>query len=220
MEQQIVGYARVSTQRQGESGLGLDAQRAFIEAYAVANRSSLVAVYTEVETGKRDDLRNRPELRKALAHARRLKARLVIAKLDRLARSVYVTAELHRSGVDFIACDNPSANRLTVQILAAVAEDEARRISDRTKAALQVAKARGTKLGTPENLTQAARLKGADARRRSFQEFADSVAPRIRKMHDQGLSLREVATALNEQGVPARKGGLWTAVGVQRVLKA
>ncbi len=220
MERQIIGYARVSTQRQGESGLGLEAQRAFIEAYALANQSSLVATYTEVETGKRDYLRNRPELRKALAHARRLKATLVIAKLDRLARSVYVTAELHRSGVDFIACDNPSANRLTVQILAAVAEDETRRISDRTKAALQAAKARGTVLGTPENLTQAARLKGIEARRKSYQEFAGSVAPRIRKMQEGGMSLRQIAAALNEEGTPARRGGLWTAIAVKRVLDA
>jgi DNA invertase Pin-like site-specific DNA recombinase len=137
----LVPYRRVSTQSQGESGLGLEAQDAAIQAYAQMTGCKVIASYCEVETGKRDDMENRPELLKAIAHAKRSKATLVIAKMDRLARSVYVLAELHKSGVDFVACDNPNANRLTVQILMAVAENEARQISERTKAALAAYKA-------------------------------------------------------------------------------
>jgi DNA invertase Pin-like site-specific DNA recombinase len=139
----LVPYRRVSTQKQGASGLGLEAQDAAIEAYRAAHGCSIVATYTEVETGKKDDMTNRPELVRAIAHAKRAKAILVIAKLDRLSRSVFVTAVLHKAGVEFIACDNPGANRMTIQILAVVAENEARMISQRTKDALQAFKAGG-----------------------------------------------------------------------------
>jgi DNA invertase Pin-like site-specific DNA recombinase len=141
MNCKLVSYRRVSTARQGASGLGLEAQDAAIQAYQQMTGCTIVAQYTEVETGKKDEMENRPELLKAVAHAKRHKATLVIAKLDRLARSVYVTATLHKAGVDFIACDNPTANRLTIQILAAVAENEAKMISQRTKDALQAYKA-------------------------------------------------------------------------------
>ena len=141
----FVAYYRVSTERQGRSGLGLEGQRAAVAAYAKQVGATMLAEYTEVESGKRAD---RPELAKALPHAKRSKATLLVAKLDRLARNVAFLSAVMDSGVDFIACDNPHANRLTIHILAAVAEDEARRISDRTKAALGAAKARGTKLGS------------------------------------------------------------------------
>ena len=219
MPKQVVGYARVSTQRQGQSGLGLEAQEGFIEAYARAHGYALAAIYTEVETGKRDDLKNRPQLRKAIAHARRVKGQLVIAKLDRLARSVYVTAELHRSGVDFIAADNPNANRLTVKILAAVAEDETRRISERTKSALQAAKKRGVRLGKPDNLTAQGRRNGALAISRAFREFASGLAPYILGLRQKGNTLRAIAAELNEQDIPARRGGVWTAAQVKRILQ-
>jgi DNA invertase Pin-like site-specific DNA recombinase len=137
----LVTYRRVSTAKQEESGLGLDAQVAAIEAYRRARGYTIIGEYTETETGKKDEMTNRPELLKAVAHAKRNKARLVIAKLDRLARSVYVTALLHKEGVDFVACDYPEANRLTVQILAVMAENEARMISERTKSALKAYKA-------------------------------------------------------------------------------
>ncbi len=126
------------------SGLGLDAQTASVREY-VANQGELVAEYTEVESGKKSD---RPQLGKALAHARRIGGTLVIAKLDRLARNVAFTATLMESGTDFLAVDNPTANKLTIHVLAAVAEDEARRISERTKAALAAYKTRGGKLGS------------------------------------------------------------------------
>src|SRR6266851_4255276 len=125
----IVAYVRVSTKGQGESGLGIEAQRAAVAAYAKQNGVDFMHWYSEVETGK---LADRPELAKALAHARRSKATLVVAKLDRLARNVAFTSALMRAGVDFLCCDNPHANKLTIHILAAVAEDEAERISART----------------------------------------------------------------------------------------
>jgi DNA invertase Pin-like site-specific DNA recombinase len=129
-----------------ESGLGLEAQRVAVEAFARQHGGTIAASFVEVETGKRSD---RPELAKALEAARKGKATLLIAKLDRLARNVAFIANLMDAGVEFLACDQPFASRLTLHILAAVAEDEARRLSERTKAALQAAKARGRKLGSP-----------------------------------------------------------------------
>src|SRR5713226_4200926 len=141
----IISYYRVSTKQQGESGLGLDAQETAVQSYARQIGGRIKASYVEVESGKRSD---RPELAKALAHARRSKATLCVAKLDRLSRNVAFLAAVMDSGVDFVACDYPAANRLTLHIMAAVAENEAKAISDRTKAALQAAKARGTLLGS------------------------------------------------------------------------
>jgi DNA invertase Pin-like site-specific DNA recombinase len=141
---QFIAYYRVSTDRQGRSGLGLEAQRAAVANYLAANGSGLLAEYTEVETGKRND---RPDVQKALAACRKHKARLVIAKLDRLSRNVAFIAAMMDAGVEFVACDNPHATRLTLHILAAVAEHEREMIASRTKAALQAAKARGVRLG-------------------------------------------------------------------------
>jgi DNA invertase Pin-like site-specific DNA recombinase len=199
----IIAYYRVSTDEQGRSGLGLEAQQAAVEAYGQQLGARIVGAYTKVETGKRDELDNRPELLKALAHVKYLKAQLVIAKFDRLTRSVYTTALLHRAGVDFVCCDNPGANKMTIQILAVVAENEARMISDRTKAALaaykagkrvskriramypdgvpaEVVEARGGKLGAalPENrnLTHEARVKGARAAGEVARREADERA--------------------------------------------
>ena len=141
----LIAYYRVSTARQGVSGLGLEGQVAAVEEYARATGGALLRAYTEVESGKRND---RPELARALADCNDQSAVLVIAKLDRLARNVYFLSGLMEAGVEFVCCDMPSANRLTLHILAAVAEDEARRISERTKAALAAYKARGGLLGS------------------------------------------------------------------------
>jgi DNA invertase Pin-like site-specific DNA recombinase len=141
MATKLIGYRRVSTARQGTSGLGLEAQDKAIDDYVRISGGDLIASYVEVETGKLDSLKNRPQLMKALSHARRSKATLVIAKLDRLSRSVFVTAQLHISGVEFVCCDNPTANRVTIQFYAVMAEDETRRISVRTKEALAAYKA-------------------------------------------------------------------------------
>jgi DNA invertase Pin-like site-specific DNA recombinase len=137
----IVRYRRVSTVKQGLSGLGQEAQDKAIDDYCKANGCRVVGTYDEVETAKRDEMENRPELEKAIAHAKRAKAVLLIAKLDRLTRSVYVTALLQKTDVEFVACDNPHATKMTIQILAVMAEHEAKMISDRTKAALEAYKA-------------------------------------------------------------------------------
>jgi DNA invertase Pin-like site-specific DNA recombinase len=142
----FVAYYRVSTDKQGRSGLGLEAQRAAVEAHVVDARGRVAAEFIEVESGRK---RDRPQLAAALAAARAHRAILVIAKLDRLARNVHFVSGLMESGVEFVAADMPTVNRLTVHILAAVAEEEARMISARTKAALAAAKARGVPLGNP-----------------------------------------------------------------------
>lgn len=223
----LIGYRRVSTARQGASGLGLEAQESAIDAYRSMVQGQLIHSYTEVETGKKDTLDNRPQLVKALSHAKRIRATVVIAKLDRLARSVYVTAELHRSGVDFVCCDNPTANRLTIQILAAVAEDEARRISARTREALAAYKARGGLLGAarPEcrgNLKQPARVKGARASGVVAKGLADEaytdLVPAMQAWRAEGLSLGAIAGRLNAEGHTTRRGRPWNPVQVMRVL--
>jgi DNA invertase Pin-like site-specific DNA recombinase len=221
----FVAYSRVSTDRQGKSGLGLEGQRAAVLQH-VGGAGELIAEYTEIETGKRDSLDNRPELRRALAHARRSQATLVVAKLDRLTRSVAVTSLLHQSNVDFVCCDNPYANRLTIQILAAVAEDEARRISERTKAALAAYKARGGVLGAtrPEsrNLSIDARKRGALAsairRGKIMLDAYEDITPQMHAFRSSGRSLRAIAQALNDDGHTTRRGRPWNAAQVSRVL--
>ncbi len=168
----LVAYLRVSTDKQGRSGLGLEAQRAAVVRHAAASAGgSIIGEHVEVESGRKKD---RPQLAAALADCRARRAVLVIAKLDRLARNVHFVAGLMESGVEFVASDMPTVNRLTVHILAVVAEEEARMISARTKAALDAAKARGVKLGNPHLLAccpvLAARARGAqqaEARRRT-----------------------------------------------------
>ncbi len=220
----LVAYYRVSTERQGKSGLGLEGQVAAVETYAKATGAIIVRSYQEVETGKRSD---RTELQKALADCKRSKARLVIAKLDRLARNVAFTANLMESGVDFVACDNPHANRLTIHILAAVAEDEAKRISDRTKSALAVYKARGGKLGAARpdghKLDAAASAKGRQQASQALKTLADEayadLGVMMTELRDAGHSLRQIANRLNKEGHTTRRGRPWNQVQVKRVLE-
>ena len=227
MSCRIIGYIRVSTEKQGASGLGLEAQRAAVDAHVSQHGCRLLATYTEVETGKRDTIDNRPELLRAIAHAKRSKATLVVAKMDRLTRSVAVTAALHQSGIEFIACDNPFANRMTVQILAAIAENEVRQISERTKGALAAYKARGGKLGAQleqcQNLTPAARERGiaaaSQARRRRADEAYADLGPFLADLRDNGLSFQSIADRLNDEGQTTRRGKAWNAVQVMRVLQ-
>lgn len=141
----IVAYYRVSTKKQGKSDLWLEGQQTAVGEFARTAGGEILTAYTEVETAKSKD---RPELLKAIAHAKRSKAKLVVAKLDRLARNVAFTSALMEANVDFVACDNPHANKFTIHILAAVAEHEAEQISQRTKASLAAAKKRGVKLGS------------------------------------------------------------------------
>jgi DNA invertase Pin-like site-specific DNA recombinase len=162
----LVAYLRVSTAKQGDSGLGLEAQEAAIRAHVAATGCVRLATYTEVESGRKSD---RTELGHAIAHAKRAKATLVIAKMDRLSRNLHFITGLQESCVPFVACDNPHANPLTIHILAAVAQEEARAISERTKAALAAAKARGQRLGR-NNLTREGTLKGCRRQRQGSRE--------------------------------------------------
>jgi DNA invertase Pin-like site-specific DNA recombinase len=228
MAANVVGYLRVSTKKQGDSGLGLEAQQAAIEAYARQNGARIVRCYVEVETGK---IADRPELAKALAHARMARATLLVAKLDRLARNVAFTSAVMDSGADFKACDNPHANRLTLHILSAVAENEARAISDRTKAALQAAKARGQLLGSNRpghwQGREEARLQGAKAgaavsakvRAKNAVEAYSHLLPTMQQWRAEGLSLQAIADKLNEQGHTTRRGKMWNLVQVKRVIE-
>lgn len=210
-EQRYIAYYRVSTDRQGRSGLGLEAQRQAVLDHINGNGSKLVAEFTEIESGKRND---RPELANALAACRQQKAVLVIAKLDRLARNVHFISGMMESGVEFVAVDFPQANRLTLHILAAVAEHEREMISQRTKAALAAAKARGVKLGCPKP------GQGGAATKAKADTFARNVLPIIRDIQAAGVtSLRGVAKALNARGVATARGGRWDAKTVGNVIR-
>jgi DNA invertase Pin-like site-specific DNA recombinase len=208
----FIAYYRVSTDKQGKSGLGLEAQRQAVAGY-VAGRGQIVAEHTEVESTRT----HRPELHAALAACRRQKATLVIARLDRLARNVAFISNLMESRVDFVAVDIPEANRLTIHILAAVAEHEREMISQRTKAALQAAKARGTVLGNPDPLP-AARL-GTAALQAQTAAFQAPVRPLIRALQQQADSLAGIARELNSRHIPTARGGLWYATTVRNILK-
>ncbi|MFY9779927.1 MAG: recombinase family protein, partial [Candidatus Baltobacteraceae bacterium] len=203
MSREIVAYCRVSHVDSAQSGLGMEAQRAAIAAYAQQTGSTVVASYDEVETGRRATLENRPELLRALAHARRSGALLVIARLDRLARNVFITAQLLESGVDFVATDNPHANRFTIHILAAMAEYESRLISERCRAAFKAAKARGVvfKAGVfpPGACAKGTARAAIVIRQRTIATYAD-IIPTIVTMRRDGMSCREVAAALNKMG--------------------
>lgn len=208
-EGKFISYLRVSTDRQGRTGLGLEAQRQAVAEYLNGGSWELLAEHVEVESGKRS---SRPVLAEALAACKKHKATLVIARLDRLARNLHFISGLMQAGVDFVACDMPSANRLTVQIMAAIAEDEGRRISERTRAALQAAKARGKLLGTH------GRILGQQNRDRAL-EHARQIAPVVRGIRSAARSMREVTEALNAAGVPTAKGGKWHLASVHRLLQ-
>ena len=218
----IISYLRVSTVKQGISGLGLEAQRAAVTAFAASGAHQVVTQYVEVESGAKS---SRPQLTAALAACKLHRATLVIAKLDRLARNVAFIANLMDGGVEFVACDMPHANRLTLHLLAAIAEHEREMISQRTKAALQAVKARGVKLGNP-NGAAALRPYAADAGRRSgelrrarAQQNAVAIGEVLREMMgESALSLRGMAPELNRRGIPSPSGKAWYGEQVRRTL--
>jgi DNA invertase Pin-like site-specific DNA recombinase len=217
----FVSYLRVSTARQGASGLGLEAQRAAVTGYLNGGDWKLVQEVVEVESGKRND---RPALADALRLCRKHRATLVIAKLDRLARNVAFISNLMESGVEFVAVDMPQANRFVVHILAAVAEQEAEAISKRTKAALAAAKARGTQLGgrrvSAERWAEIG-LEARLARTTEADKRAAEMLPVIRELHAAGAtSLRQIAAGLNARNITTPRGGEFSAVQVQRVMTA
>src|SRR5689334_15226291 len=209
----FVAYYRVSTDRQGRSGLGIEAQKAAVAAFLNGGRWKLIAEFVEVESGKRSD---RPELAKALHLSRVHNAVLVIAKLDRLARDAHFLLGLEKAGIEFVAADMPSANRLTVGIMAMVAEEERRMISARTKAALAAAKARGVKLGgaRPGGIKDAERGRalGRKARQEKAASRAADLRPIIEAIRAEGAtSLRSIAAQLNARGIKPARGAEWQA---------
>jgi DNA invertase Pin-like site-specific DNA recombinase len=201
----FVSYPRVSTDRQGRSGLGLEAQRKAVEDFLNGGRWKLMAEFVEVESGQRDD---RPKLANALALCRLHNAVLVIAKLDRLSRDAHFLLGLQKAGVRFVAADMPEANEMVVGIMAVVAQAERKMISARTKAALAAAKARGKRLGKPQNLRNqdAGRVRGRARRTLRAQERTKDLAPVVAEIQGTGaLSLRQTAAALNARGIPTAR---------------
>jgi DNA invertase Pin-like site-specific DNA recombinase len=220
----LVSYIRVSTKGQEASGLGLEAQQALVERYRESVGGTIVAEYRETESGKNND---RPELAKALAHAKRVRGTLVIAKLDRLARNVHFISGLMESGVDFKAAESPNDDRFILHIKAAMAEEERKKISDRTKAALAALKARGVKLGSAR--PGARRLAGGanpEASKRAGEVSAanataayDEIAPLVCQLRADGVSLQAIADHLTAEGHTTRHGKQWSKVQVMRVLE-
>jgi DNA invertase Pin-like site-specific DNA recombinase len=218
-EGKFVSYLRVSTARQGRSGLGLEAQREAVGGFLNGGRWKLVEEVIEVESGKKND---RPELARALRLCRMKQATLLVAKLDRLARNVAFISALMESGVDFTAVDFPTANRLTVHVLAAVAEHEAAMISARTKAALAAAKRRGVKLGGDRGNIHRIGRKGRAAAailrsEAAAKRNADTLAEIQAITGGEEWSLQRIADTLNERGFKTARGGEWAPTQVMRV---
>lgn len=231
MPHRYVAYLRVSTAKQGASGLGLDAQRRAVADYLAGTGGDLVATFEEIESGKRND---RPALEQAIERCRLTGARLLIAKLDRLSRNAAFLLTLKDSGVSFVAADMPDANDLTIGIMAVIAQGEREAISARTKAALGSIKARLAaqeeyvsrrsgapirRLGNPQGLSVSRPDLGAAAVVRKADAFAERVRPIAADLRGQGLSLAAVANRLNEMHVQAPRGSAWSAMAVKRVLE-
>jgi DNA invertase Pin-like site-specific DNA recombinase len=215
-----VVYLRVSTERQGRSGLGLEAQREIVATFATREGIELVGEFVEVETGKgADALDRRPQLASALAQARRLKCPVVVAKLDRLSRDVHFISGLMTHRTPFIVAElGADADPFMLHLYAALAEKERKLISERTKAALAAKKAQGVRLGNRTNLAEA-RLRAAASSIRSADTFATNVLPIIKQVRSAGAtSLRSIAEALNARGVRTARGGRWEAATVRNVL--
>lgn len=216
--QTYVAYYRVSTMQQGRSGLGLEAQRSDVQRFVAVQSGKVIAEYQEVESGKKAD---RPQLARALERCKLTRSTLVVAKLDRLTRDVSFLCKLRDSGVEFVAVDNPTATQLTVTILIAVAEEERRLASVRTKAALQAAKARGVKLGNPNGsraFGDRIGLGAKEALQEKANSFADGLASIVMPLKAQGLSLRKIADKLNADGIVTAQGKRWQANTVKRLL--
>jgi DNA invertase Pin-like site-specific DNA recombinase len=217
-EGKFVSYLRVSTARQGRSGLGIEAQRKAVEDFLNGGSWLLVKEFVEVESGKKAE---RPQLEKAFQLCRLIGAKLVIAKLDRLSRDAHFLLGLEKAGVDFVAADMPQANRLTIGIMAVMAQHEREMISERTKAALAAAKRRGVRLGGFRGVRFTAKhVKAAVAARqdKAAQRAAD-LGPIVKELQAAGFeSLRAIAAALEDRGIPAARGGKWSAVQVARLL--
>jgi len=214
-QQSFVAYFRVSTQRQGVSGLGLEAQRNSVMSF-IGNRS-LIGEFKDIESGKNDF---RPELLKAIQKTKDTNSTLVIAKLDRLSRNLNFITLLQNEKVKFVCCDLPDANELTIHIFGALAQWERKRISERTKEALSQLKKKGKKLGNPENLTNDARKKGASVvKDKSFRNSNNIKAKKIiYLLKDKGMTLREIAKELNDSGFKTANNSVFYPEQVRRFL--
>lgn len=215
----FVVYLRVSTQKQGRSGLGLEAQQRAVTDYLNGGAWSVVAEFTEIESGKSDT--NRPQLQRAIQACRVYGAKLLIAKFDRLSRDAHFLLGLEKAGIEFVATDNPHANRLTVGIMALVADEERRAISARTKAALAAAKVRGVKLGGDRGATLSteAKAKGVAALQARADGRAADLAPIVAELRASGAtSLRSLAAGLNRAGIAPPRGATWSPMAVSRTL--
>ena len=217
----IISYLRVSTSKQGQSGLGLEAQRSTIASYVNGQGEETVKEFIEIESGKNND---RPELAQALHLAKITGATVVIAKLDRLSRNAAFLLTLRDSGVKFVAADMPDANDLTVGILAVIAQHEREAISKRTKEALQAAKERGTKLGNPNGaaaLRRAAKgnADGLKAIKAKADKHAANLKAVIDSLRDEGvIRLGGIAKALNERGMITPQGKQWYKSSVKNLI--
>jgi DNA invertase Pin-like site-specific DNA recombinase len=214
----FLAYLRVSTARQGRSGLGLEAQREAVRTFVEGRAGKIIAPeFVETESGKRND---RPQLQAALSRCKATGATLVVAKLDRLSRNAAFLLTLRDSGVPFVAADMPEANTLTIGILAVVAQAEREAISARTKAALAAAKARGVKLGNPRGAANLRPGYGHAAASEAARSFAQGLLPMISELEADGLSLNAIARRFNEDGIRSRQGGVWTAKAISNLKAA
>ncbi|API61058.1 resolvase [Tardibacter chloracetimidivorans] len=213
MKNGFVSYLRVSTERQGASGLGIDAQRSAIRRYVELCGGEIAAELVEVESGKRSD---RPVLEEAISLCRRKKATLLVAKLDRLSRTVSFMSRLIETGVDFVAVDNPHANKLMIHVLSAFAEHERDLIGERTRVALAAAKSRGARLGNPD--IAAARAQARLSIQSAADDFCANVGPLILQIRGSGIhSLQGIADALAARGIRTARGGAWHPATVRNV---
>ncbi len=215
-DQQLVAYYRVSTQQQGVSGLGLDAQQRDVQSWSKYN--TIIAEYTDIESGKRSD---RPELHRAIEHCQQTGAMLIIAKLDRLSRNVSFITNLMESKVKFVCCDMPEADTFTIHIFAALAQKEAEMTSKRTKAALLSARNRGVQLGNPRMKDKEYAITHTNYMRscRKPKEPNKTHLFIARQLRDQGKPLHEIATELNNQGFKTTRKCDFSSVQVFRMLK-
>jgi len=213
--QKYVAYYRVSTAKQGRSGLGLEAQKEAARQFVESGTRKLLEEFTEVETGKGSNaLEKRPQLQAAMQYARKHRATLLIAKLDRLARNTHFISGLMEAKVPFTSCDLPTADPFMLHIYAAVAEQEGKRISQRIKDALAAKKARGEAVGNVASLQPFNGTRAADA-----AQFASNLQPTIAAYKAQGMTQRAMVEAMNAAGVRTRKGGAWSLVQLQRVIQ-
>lgn len=207
----FVAYYRVSTKRQGQSGLGLEAQQHSVQSFAERNSGEIVAVFREAESGKKAD---RPELLKALEFSAKEEATLIVAKLDRLSRDLEFIAKLSKSKTDWVCADMPEMNTLTIGMMAVFAQHEREMISKRTKEGLARAKANGVKLGNKGNLK-----KGREALQESADQFASDIWEVIEPMKEAGMTQEEIVNRLNKNKIPTAKGKKWTRMQLYRVIK-